>query len=261
MHQVHACLSSFDTAKENVGWVRDFTLGVKRSRNQTLERALDRALGRGRERPLEEIMGRALERIPGRILDRRQDLAQERILPLGRIKNEKFWKSVMDDPALHSLPLEILCDLLNLAPRSQWWEALRLRGLPQVPGRITLTDPGVWQRTEEAFASHGAGETDCLHAASQLLLDVALWFAGTHNHPDQSPFTSLVRLTRHVDAPPLRVAHCIRDLAYGDTFKENDLVAMVHSTEPAYRRLFEAAFWRDPADLREPTGTKRRRKR
>jgi hypothetical protein len=130
-----------------------------------------------------------------------------------------------------------------------------------VPSRITLADPHVWQLTEEAFSSHGAGETDCLHAASQLLFDVWLWFAGAYDHPDKSPFFHLDQLTRHVDAPPLHVAHCIRDLAYGDKSREDDLIAMMNSSESGYRRLFEEATWHDTADTQTPTRAKQRRKR
>jgi hypothetical protein len=103
---------------------------------------------------------------------------------LAQTKNISRWKWVLENPDQHSMLLELLCNLLNLTPRPQWWEALRLRGLPQAPWRITLTDPRVWQRTEEAFARRHADEVDCLHAASQLLLDVWLWFAEYHNEPD-----------------------------------------------------------------------------
>lgn len=40
------------------------------------------------------------------------------------------------------------------------------------------------------------------------------------------------------------VAHCIRDIAYGDEGRVDDLAAMVGSDEPEYRKLFEDALWR-----------------
>jgi hypothetical protein len=264
MDQVYFCILSWSSSNEDVKSTSGRALALKEARilnssNRRWERPLGQALERARGWDWEQASKRTREQVGGRVLER--IVRGERGLSLDGIKNEGFWKSVLDDPTLYSLSLEVLCDLLNLTPRPQWWEALRMRGLPQVPRRITLADPHVWQLTEEAFASHGAGETDCLHAASQLLLDAWLWFAGAHDHPDKSPFASLVRLTRPVDAPPLRVAHCIRDLAYGDESRANDLVAMVRSKEPAYRRLFEEAFWRDPVDLRKPTRAKQRRTR
>jgi hypothetical protein len=102
---------------------------------------------------------------------------------------------------------------------------------------------------EKAFSSHCAAEADCLDAASQLLFDVWLWFAGCHDNPDQSPFGSLAQLTRGIDAPPLRIAHCIRDLAYSDASRIDDLIGMVHSTRSEYCRLFGEAFWDAPQEL------------
>ncbi len=160
------------------------------------------------------------------------------------LKEDWSWKAVLEDRGLHSPLLEALCDVLQPIPRPQWWEALRLHSLLLIPKRITLTDPLVWRRTEEAFASHCAAEVDCQHAASQLLFDVWLWLAGCHDNPDQSPFASLAQLTHRIDTPPLRLAHCIRDLAYGAESRVDDLIAMVHSTSPEYCRLLEEVFWR-----------------
>ncbi len=194
-----------------------------------------------------------------RALERERALALDRALALH--ENSAFWKLIQENADLHSSLLDTLCDLLNLTPRAQWWEALRLCGLPQVPGRITLTDPQVWQHTEEAFVQNRAGETDCLHAASQLLFDVWLWLFGGHDDPGQSPFPTLAQLTRHIDSPPLRVAHCIRDLAYGDESRAAELVALVRSEDPAYRTLFEEAFWRDPQDPQQRAPQRKQRRR
>jgi NACHT domain len=269
--QVRFCILSQDVSGDNVKGAKIRALALRKARlrdpfENARSRGLWQSLGkalegihhpRSLEQPLEQFPRKGRERVLNRILLR----TPERLQFADLVKYEEFWKSSESNPTLYSPTLETLCDLLNLTPQPQWWEAIRMRGLPQVPRRITLADPGVWQRTEEAFASHHASEADCLHGASQLLFDVWLWFAGAYDHPDKSQFASLVRLTRGVDAPPLRVAHCIRDLAYGDESREDDLVAMVHSTEPGYRRLFEEAFWHDPADLRGFTRAKQRRKR
>ncbi|MHC1624363.1 MAG: hypothetical protein ACXQTR_07255 [Candidatus Methanospirareceae archaeon] len=47
-----------------------------------------------------------------------------------------------------------------------------------------------------------------------------------------------------MDDPPLRIAHCIRDLAYGDESRTADLISMVKSNNPEYRAIFEACLWR-----------------
>ena len=160
-------------------------------------------------------------------------------------KQGLFEDLVLNDPEIHSPIVDILCDLLKLSPRAPWWEAIRMGALPRVPGRITLADPAVWQRTREAFAEGRAEQGDCEHAACQLLLDVWLYLADAHARPEESPFAELAELTREVDAAPLRVVHCIRDIAYGGESRVADLEAMVRSEEPAYKKLFEDAFWRE----------------
>ena len=53
-----------------------------------------------------------------------------------------------------------------------------------------------------------------------------------------------LRTRRFTDEPPLRIAHCIRDLAYGDESRTDDLVTMVQSSDPAYKEIFERCYWR-----------------
>ena len=170
---------------------------------------------------------------------------EERALERARTQEGAFWQAILDDADLHSFLVDIVCDLLVLAPRPHWWEALRLRWVPRIPECITLTDPQVWKRTEESFVQNRVTEMDCLHAASQLLVDVWLWLVESHDTLEQSPFANLAQLTRDIDSPPLRVAHCIRDLAYGDESREKDLIAMVNSKDPRCRQLFVDAFWRE----------------
>jgi hypothetical protein len=56
------------------------------------------------------------------------------------------------------------------------------------------------------------------------------------------------------------VAHCLRDIAHGDKSRSADLKKMVKSNDPAYRRLFEEAFWRDP-ESPPPKRPKKKRRR
>jgi hypothetical protein len=54
----------------------------------------------------------------------------------------------------------------------------------------------------------------------------------------------IASLTRKRDDVPLKIAHCIRDLAYGDTSKADDLKRMLHSNNMEYREIFERCYWR-----------------
>jgi hypothetical protein len=64
-------------------------------------------------------------------------------------------------------------------------------------------------------------------------------------------FAELADLTRNRDDAPLRIAHCIRNLAYGDESHNNDLTAMVASDDPAYREIFERCYWRPTEEERQ----------
>ena len=120
--------------------------------------------------------------------------------------------------------------------------------LPNVPERITIFDESVWKQVEKAFEEGEAGETEIYSAAWQLIFDSWLYIFEYYKSPDGSMFTHLAELTREVDAPPLRIAHCIRDLAYGDRSRSADLVSMVRSDDPEYRSIFERCLWRPTAE-------------
>ncbi len=96
-----------------------------------------------------------------------------------------------------------------------------------------------------AFESQKYDETDIHWAAFHLLFDVWLYLHQNHNTPTQSPFHRLGQLTAAVAAPPLVIAHCIRDIAYGDESRIDDLKALVESDDPAYRDIFVRCLWRD----------------
>jgi len=154
-------------------------------------------------------------------------------------------------PELTTAVIDVLCETFDLRPRLQWQEALRVRFLPDVPRRLHHFQPATWQRVAEAFEQGNAGETEVYLAAWQLLFDANLYRFGYYETKDDTLFGHLADLTRAVDTPPLRIAHCIRDLTYGDESRTDDLVAMVQSDDPAYREIFETCYWRDPADVVE----------
>jgi hypothetical protein len=85
----------------------------------------------------------------------------------------------------------------------------------------------------------------CRHAASQLLFDIWLFLSGCVNSKEESPFAGLAKLTSQHPSVYLRVAHCLRDLAYGDGSGADLLYEMLNTDDPEYQQLFRDAFWRD----------------
>ncbi len=84
-----------------------------------------------------------------------------------------------------------------------------------------------------------------MRAANQLMFDIWLFIHEHHDEPKESPYAELAAATRDMDEPALRIAHCLRDLAYGDESRGDDLVEMVQSDDPDYRALFVEALWVD----------------
>ena len=135
-------------------------------------------------------------------------------------------------------------------------------------------DREVWHSTLAAFANGTADNQAIWHAASLLILDGALYILGFHQ-PDeawlhemdykddmiaahraaaaetQSLLADLAKRTRDRPEPALRIAHCIRDLAYGDESRSDDLKAMVESEDPEYHQIFADCYWLPTDEERE----------
>lgn len=154
-----------------------------------------------------------------------------------------IWQVVLVTPDLYGPILDLWCAIFDLNPQAHWREALRVRFLPRVPERINDFDEKVWEQTKEAFEKEKYGETEVYRAAFQLLFDACLYIDGYYEAHREPLFDRLADLTRTIDAPPLRIAHCIRDLAYGNKSRTEDLVAMVKSDNPGYREIFERCHW------------------
>jgi hypothetical protein len=229
---------------------RDLTLVQDRAR--ALDWALDRAraldwararvLARDRALNLARTRDRALDRVRTRVLarDRALDLALDLALA-----SDQLWRTILNSRELYEPLLELLDIVFTLHTQAQWREALRTAFLPQVPDRIAiLFDQEQWKHVESAFEQQSDGQCEMYFAAWLLLIDCWLYIFEVYQTSDESIFTHLADLTRASDAPALRVAHCIRDLAYGDETREDDLVTMVQSDDPAYRTMFERCLWR-----------------
>jgi hypothetical protein len=155
-----------------------------------------------------------------------------------------IWQSILTTPEFYSYILDTLCDIFALKPQPQWWEALRVRFLPNVPERVTFFNRSLWKKVETTFEKEEPGEFEVYIAAWLLIFDTWLYVFEYHNTKDESIFAHLADVTREVDAPPLRIAHCIRDLVYGNKSRTEDLVLMVNSDDPQYRKIFEKVYWR-----------------
>ena len=180
-----------------------------------------------------------------------EERAVELVMGLGGVRQARpGWDFVLSDATTHGA----LIDGVGLKGSPHWWEAIRLRLLPQIPGRITIANADLWRSVELAFASDQASEADIEHAAVFLLLDIWLWLTKSYQKREASQFRRLAGLTRGHSAPQLRVAHCLRDIAHGDESREADLSAMMQSDDPATQRMFVDAFWID-----DPGSSKRKR--
>ncbi|MBI4704013.1 MAG: hypothetical protein HY744_23135, partial [Deltaproteobacteria bacterium] len=195
----------------------------------------------GRARALARVQGRALDWAP--------------------TEAPAFWSAVSGDRGFRRLLVDVVCGSFDLRPRPQWEAAIETVFVPSVPARMVLMHEQTWQRIERAFETGCFGSGDVYAAAWLLLVDSCLWIAEVDATREHALFRRLAEVTREIDEPPLRCAHCIRDLALGDEARGDDLVAMVESDDPAYRRLFEECLWRPtPAEeRREAEGAKGRR--
>jgi hypothetical protein len=47
------------------------------------------------------------------------------------------------------------------------------------------------------------------------------------------------------EAAVVKIAHCLRDIAYGDESRTDDLIRMVKSDDPEYNKIFREVLWID----------------
>ena len=217
-------------------WARNLDLIRVRDRYLVLGQALSQVLIRVQVL----VRDRALTWVRDRVRDRDLDQSLEQKLD----SKIDLWQSILTTPELYSFILDLLCDMFALEPQSHWWEALRVQFLPHVPERVNFYNESLWQKVENTFEKEEPGEFEIYTAASLLIFDACLYVFEYYKTKDESIFAHLADLTREIDAPPLRIAHCIRDLAYGDESRTEDLKAMVNSHDPQYRKIFETVYWR-----------------
>jgi hypothetical protein len=183
--------------------------------------------------------------------------ALDRARARARESPDAFWNGLLMTGDFGQMAVELIGAALYVPSIPPSDAALSRVFLPSVPERMVLLHEATWDRLEQCFQSGIPNDDDHYAAAYLLLLDGFLWIAEVHEQPADSRFARLAELTQNVESPPLRLAHCIRDLAYGDESRSNELAKMVKSEDPAYRRMFEECLWRatpeeEARERREP---------
>jgi hypothetical protein len=212
------------------------SIGPKASENENLSR--------------ESVMNRAKLRM--KFMEQRQDvighLTDRSFLMMEISGSEDFGAEFFSNPNIYTRIINTLCDTLKLEPRGHWWEALRVDFIPRIQYRVPQFNGNTWSKVEASFDSDTADEAEEFLAAWLLFFDSWLYIHQYYASPEDSPFGNLAVLTRDSVAPALNIAHCIRDLAFGDESRIDDFVMMVSSDEPAYRSIFERCHFRDAPD-------------
>ena len=186
-----------------------------------------------------QSLNRALARARARA--RTSDLA----LDLNR-RLKLLWKGIPKDVKYSGAIIDHYCDVFKLKPKIHWQEALRIGFLPKVSVILAqFYSRDYWAKVEKAFTDKRIRKAQIYAAAWLLLIDTWLWIYKCIDEPHNSPFIRLAELTRDAGEAPLIIAHCIRDLAYGNKKRIDDLVAMVNSDDPAYRDIFRRCYWID----------------
>jgi hypothetical protein len=161
-------------------------------------------------------------------------------------QDDRIWEKVLASPKLSSHILDVILLAFNLNSLPQWREALRVLFLPTIPKR--LGDPlnqEECRKLQLRLRGKKPSQITIYETARLLLFDCWLFAMKIHDYRKQSTLSGLARLARGMDAPPLRIALCIRDLFLGDSSRKKELISMVESKEPAYRKIFETCYWRE----------------
>jgi len=162
--------------------------------------------------------------------------------------NNKFevniYEQFLAKPSLYTPMIDLLCFVFDLKPLAQWQEALRVSFLSRRLKCDKIFNNGFLNELEEAFKVGNIGETEIYSAAASLIFDSWLVLMNYYNSPSDSVFARLAMLTEKIDAPPLQIAHCIRDIVYEKKGSEKNLLSMVNSDNPAYNAIFQKCFWK-----------------
>lgn len=246
--------------------VLDRALGRARTRTRALDRA--RALDRTRTRALDRTRTQVLAR--ARALDRALTLVigtTPILFPYNSDYKKIFLQRLWEDLNLLECTIDYLISVFDLTPKVFWKEALKESCLQKLPHTQPLFDPIAWHRLLTALENSSTDEDEIWQVASCLFIDAMFYLMGFHNSDDewlrsrlkytdekiaqlkavaaenQSILTKISERTRDRTEPALQIAHCIRDLAYGDKARTDDLISMLESDDPQFHKIFVDCYW------------------
>jgi hypothetical protein len=244
------------------GYSGDFQAVLERARKEstsTSRRVIKRtdsqdSLSTTQRLALERLASKAAERILKRELGNPHmgDLQRARNAVRQKTHNRtpsNFWREVLNSVGLSALILDFISDNFRLTPRTHWWEALRVAFLPSIVENATLFDEARWSAMEETLRNKSFNQSDVYFAAWLILLDVWLVVHEVREAQDQPLFATLngiIGAAKNIEAAPLVVANCVRDISLGETRRKADLLSLLRSSTLEYRELFERCLWVPP---------------
>jgi hypothetical protein len=134
-----------------------------------------------------------------------------------------------------------ISQFLGLTPALQWNELLLAYFEPHghpLP---------IFDRNRLAETLAGRLTPDTLElAALLLLLDGWMWLKGVWQDRQESVLVGLPEMVRAHNAAPLRLASCLRDIAYGDESRGPELCDLVSDPDPEMAQLLDEGYWKRP---------------
>lgn len=118
-------------------------------------------------------------------------------------------------------------------------------------------------KLQQIEASFSNGVISIAHefvAAWLLIFDSWLYVMNVYDSPDNSPFVGLVTLTRNSTAPALKLAHAIREHAFGDHAQTYYLSSMLQSLDSTLQEVGIALPERYPVKRASKKASKKSRK-
>jgi hypothetical protein len=187
------------------------------------------------------------------------------------------WAALIADPVKARIINQFVISIFDLRPLPLWDEALGTLFLPTVPRRAPLADPARWHKTVSAFADGEPSRADIYSASWQVLFDGMLFVIGFYGpnedglrkqlkysdeHVEEhriaaaelkKNFSAIAESTRQRHEAPLQIAHCFRDICYGDETGVAIFEAMIESGNPDILEIFKVCGWpvRNPKKKRK----------
>lgn len=142
-----------------------------------------------------------------------QELVDARMNDLG------LWQVFSNTPRLHEPLLQLACDTFNLNPRLFWWEALRNEMVHKDFSILDIFNEITIKKIESSFVDGTESELEIFIASCQIIFDTWLYMSNYYEEQSPSMFRDIIAITKDSIHKPIRLAHCVRDIAYGDNSK------------------------------------------